>query len=107
YEYQPSDGEGGFVQQQENFDQTGGRDVEGRENRIADGAVRALEIRLGAAQPEETGNRQDIEQQNCKDNIIEQIVILPAQREQSGQYALDREGEYRGVTLGVERASAF
>ncbi len=49
------------------------------------------------AEPEQSANREDIEQQNCKDNIVEQIAVLPAQREKDRPDALYAESEYRSM----------
>jgi hypothetical protein len=71
--------------------------VQGRQDGVAHGAVGPLHIRTSAAQPEQSADGQDIEQQNCKDNIVEQIAVLSAEREQNGPDALDGERENGGV----------
>src|SRR6202012_2522954 len=66
--------------------------------------IRPLESRTGAAQPKESADREDIEQQHCKDNIVEQIVIAPAERQQTGPEALNDEGENGCVMPRIELA---
>ena len=103
---EPANRKGGLVDQQQNFDHAGNQHVQGRQNGVAHGAVGPLHIGTRAAQPEETADRQDVEQQNCKDNIIEQIVVLPAERQQHRPDALDGERENGRVVRGIERAGA-
>ena len=78
YQNQPSHGEGGFVHQQQNLDHTGYQHIQGGQYRVAHGAVGAIQIRTRAAKSKKPADGQDIEQQNCKDNIVEQIVVLSA-----------------------------
>ena len=80
--------------------------VQGREDGDSSRRGRLLHIRTSTAEPEQAGNRQDVEQQYSKDNIIEQIAVLPGEGEQDGPAALYPEGEIRRVSFRIELACA-
>src|ERR1017187_6677640 len=72
-----------FVHQQQNFDQTRRQYVYRGQHGVPEGFVRPLHLRARATQHEQAGDRQNVEQQHSKDNIIQQIVVTPAQGEQA------------------------
>src|SRR5436305_13795808 len=59
---QPRPGVVRLVNQQQDFNQAGSENVDGRQDRISERLVGSLHLRPGAAQGENSGNRQDVEQ---------------------------------------------
>src|SRR5712691_5421617 len=74
-----------LVKQQDKHNRHGSNDVEQRDKRIAKRFVRSLRAGPFSAQYENACNRQHVEDQHGKDNIVEQVAIKISVRHCSGR----------------------
>src|ERR1051326_6213972 len=86
------------------FNQSRSRHIGRRKHRIAERTIGPLRVRTRAAEPEDPRYREDIEKQNSKDNIVEQIAVAAAEREQNRPHALQAERKYRRMRTRMERS---
>ena len=69
------------IDEQHEQDATRARDVKRRQDRVTERTIRPLDVRPGVPQPEEPGDREDIEDQRGGDDVIEQVEpYLPEEK---------------------------